>query len=1487
MRSTIIITLLILIAYSPTIADTPIPGGSINGATWTVEGSPYIVNGNVKIEDLIIEPGVEVLFTGNFLFEVVGILVAEGFYNDSIFFKPKPEYMDGWAGIEFRSGAEECRLAYCRIEGSREKGVYIDSSTPSILNCRISDNDNDGIYIKNTSLQLKHCILSYNGDDGISLEASTLVAVNCIFTNNVKNGIRSTKSEDNITAVNSVIAHNQDKGIDCRDGDLTLTNCIVYHNSTQIRSDNQNTLVSYSDIEGNEAYPGEENIYSDPDFVYDLPYNLSSLSECIDAGNPGIGHRDYYIPPSQGTVHNDMGAYGGPEASGWFPPVYLKPQDLAYGPVTKDSSVSIEIKAFNYRETPLSVNITTIGQDSSYFVPEPEQFNLSVLDSTDITVTFTPDAETFFEAEMVFQTSGHGRVTMALTGTGVLPHLNLLTSEIHFGPVTLGVPKQLPLLIQNTGTAALEINPTLLAQENTFIIDPEVIVLQPGSAVDTIWITFLPDSAILFVDSLLLRSNDPLQLETTIQLSGTGIGPSLAYEPKSINYGEVNVGTDTVIYITMSNTGNDILEIQKPEIASLPQSDNQFKVVDSLTTFPHFLPPESIYKIPVKFSPTKSGLANDLLIIKSNDFVNDSVTIDLSGVGISPAINISQQNLEFGHVPIGEDSTQFLMITNTGNTQLVIDSLRINEKSSFHLVDPPADGVYLKPDSILNLAVVFSPNDTIDYPSSLNVYSNDPVYSSISIVLHGNGIASEIHISGSSLDYGSVLIGKDSIRIVVITNHGNANLVIDSLRVKEKSSPFHLSGPPGDGVEIDPDTSLELFVIFSPEEAIEYITSLFVYSNDPFSPLDSLSLSGSGYSEHAGEPSIQVSDTLLDFGDIELDSLSNRILTVYNQGFDTLVLLIDSLLISGQDSESFRLSKNYESDIALGVSDSVIIPMIFQPIHTGPLSASLRIVSNDLTKPSIDVAMMGNAHEAAPVIIRLDTLNSTIPFAEGEPGNLDFSISSSHTVDSAYIHIRAGDSKNYIKMPLYYQSGTNIWSIQINSTYITANGVEYFVTAYQSETPVLFPDQSIKEYNSIIVTVDNVIFPYLTQKSAYQMISIPLDTKGQTLSDLFSDNLGPYNNQTSRIFDCVDGTGYVERTEMSGTLPPGKALWLITRESVRLDISDGQSVATDEDFEISLQKGWNMIASPYSFPVDWQGISDQLVLREYIDKDWGFASVLQPFKGYAVNVPGDTVISIPPHRESMQKKRIGDNTAPFPFSWYIQISVKGEDLKDHYNYVGVNSAAQDDIDQFDYPEPPPIGEYISLSLRHGEQQALYSTDVRKTGMEGYRFALTLESNISGMKSISLRPSNLPGGFDWMLISLDEKVIYRKSNISIRKKQGNFELLVGNSDFLSEASSGYQSIPLTFQLSQNYPNPFNPLTSLKFQLPEAQKVTAIIYNVLGQRITYLLQEEFIDAGYHQLEWNGRDKYNYEVSSGIYFLHFMTAGYEKTMKMILQR
>jgi hypothetical protein len=97
--------------------------------------------------------------------------------------------------------------------------------------------------------------------------------------------------------------------------------------------------------------------------------------------------------------------------------------------------------------------------------------------------------------------------------------------------------------------------------------------------------------------------------------------------------------------------------------------------------------------------------------------------------------------------------------------------------------------------------------------------------------------------------------------------------------------------------------------------------------------------------------------------------------------------------------------------------------------------------------------------------------------------------------------------------------------------------------------------------------------------------------------------------------------------------------------------------------------------------------------------------------------------------------------------------------------------------------------------------------------------------------------------------------------------------------IEDDETQYKFIPTEFKLYQNYPNPFNPVTTIKFDLPEAVQVSLKIYNTIGEQLTVLINTE-LEAGNHQIEFDAS-----HLSSGIYFYELRAEEYKETKKMLM--
>ena len=180
-----------------TSGSTYVSGFISANITWTLVGSPYIVIGDVIVEEgveLTIEPGVTVKFDSRKNLIIDGILNAVGNAVNKITFTSNattPASGD-WGTIKFRdlSDDSKCTIDFGRVEYGTT-GIAFESCSPSILNSTIWENKFDGVFHdKYGRPYLAWNIISNNGRDGIFADGvSGFEAVGNTISNNGRHGI--------------------------------------------------------------------------------------------------------------------------------------------------------------------------------------------------------------------------------------------------------------------------------------------------------------------------------------------------------------------------------------------------------------------------------------------------------------------------------------------------------------------------------------------------------------------------------------------------------------------------------------------------------------------------------------------------------------------------------------------------------------------------------------------------------------------------------------------------------------------------------------------------------------------------------------------------------------------------------------------------------------------------------------------------------------------------------------------------------------------------------------------------------------------------------------------------------------------------------------------------------------------------------------------------------------------------------------------------
>lgn len=510
------------------------------------------------------------------------------------------------------------------------------------------------------------------------------------------------------------------------------------------------------------------------------------------------------------------------------------------------------------------------------------------------------------------------------------------------------------------------------------------------------------------------------------------------------------------------------------------------------------------------------------------------------------------------------------------------------------------------------------------------------------------------------------------------------------------------------------------------------------------------------------------------------------------------------------------------------------------------------------------------------------------------------------------LFFRQGGDKTYADSLLMNSVATDQYRATIPAQKVTLRGIEYYIKSVDTSPDLLsafwgkandpMPIRTLLQSD----TTRNVARSQPGADAKYRKISLPYEINNASISDNFGNNFGDIDKTKWGIWFWSPQTQ--EYIDFTGTeeFEQGTSFWLAA-DFDAFNTGPGQSYAT-EDFPILLQPEWNQIGHPFAFPVLVQDILDfnqtlpentPFYTFENEEVGWETALELDPWKGYFIKNTdtADFNLTIPSMASSSSPHR-ATKTQPQQFTWRIKVLAKVDRRTDANNYAGISEQAAGEWDLLDLPEPPPApGKYISLYFPHKDWQRfpdVYTTDFRPPVDNGAIWDFVIATNVVGeLAEIKFKwIESIPEEFEVFLI--DEKIdlsqnlrqnpFYSFTTVSqpIQKK---LKLIVGKEDFFSQNDLQLNPIPSNFELLQNFPNPFNPATTIRYGLPNNGKVTLKIFNLLGEEIITLMNDEEKSSGYHAAVWDGRNAEGRAVASGIYIYQLRTKSFSKTKKMLL--
>lgn len=352
----------------------------------------------------------------------------------------------------------------------------------------------------------------------------------------------------------------------------------------------------------------------------------------------------------------------------------------------------------------------------------------------------------------------------------------------------------------------------------------------------------------------------------------------------------------------------------------------------------------------------------------------------------------------------------------------------------------------------------------------------------------------------------------------------------------------------------------------------------------------------------------------------------------------------------------------------------------------------------------------------------------------------------------------------------------------------------------------------------------------------WNMVSVPVLAENMHVTSLFPGCYLPaygYNNGYVPVTDLVNGKGYWIQFENAGLY--------------------GISGIRPTPHEISVVQGWNMIG-PFEEKIPVNRIVTNppgIISTPFYGFNYGYitADTLKPGKGYWVRTTSAGTI----RRDTTVLMAYGGMPLDNMNNWTrLEISDEGGNKTSLYL-----ARAEEITNDFLLPPPPPTGVF----------DVRFSSDALAEAF-GQNHEISISSSAGALKvkafNLGENRYKITDAVNGILINRELK---EGEEITINESPDKLILVEEN------------ILPRTYELSQNYPNPFNPVTTIRYQLPNAGNVRLMLYDVIGREIKMLV-DEYKSAGVYEVRFDASD-----LASGVYFYRIKSGTFSDLKKMIL--
>ncbi|NBD14495.1 MULTISPECIES: choice-of-anchor D domain-containing protein [Corallococcus] len=334
-----------------------------------------------------------------------------------------------------------------------------------------------------------------------------------------------------------------------------------------------------------------------------------------------------------------------------------------------------------------------------------------------------------------------------------------------------------------------------------------------------------------------------------VPVHGLGTPTRIGVNPPVLDYQTLEVDSDRTLEVTVTNP------VDLP--LTLKVAGNQ---ADPFTADTITVPPNTTQVVKTKYLPRSLGRMDARLEVVSCETCTPSV-VDLQGNSVASAFVFDPAPVPFDEIPVHERTESFTRARNITWRPVTISALATSDRAFLPLSKP--EGTTVQPDEVVEMRMEFAARYSGPNVGNLTVaYASDKARES-RVMLDARGGRPTLAVAPVALDFGELPVGGKVEQVIRITNAGsNGPLTFTGVRADGDAAQFNVDTPTrgtqpyawkagawptleANGLQINPgDDALELKVYFEPKTEGTFTATLFVQSNDLFTPERAITLTG-------------------------------------------------------------------------------------------------------------------------------------------------------------------------------------------------------------------------------------------------------------------------------------------------------------------------------------------------------------------------------------------------------------------------------------------------------------------------------------------------------------------------------------------------------------------------------------------------------------------------------------------------------------------